>query len=292
VKRLVVDAVRLLRRQERTSPAPYRLARVFVWDRLEDLPNVDGKTKVPAPAAQLRNRLQELQQSEQWDTLITVAEDSFFNAPLWLDLQRLTVTAMDQLPAFASARAGITHELCQLLKRRPALCDLQFSDETPLAAPATAEWLKRLTAATVQRAPLSSAAANAATDAPQVYDAPLSADFRAAIRELQNQAAGDQSQRERFTRRFTMAVLAREAGEYDVALLLLQELAEWIERYRLDEWEPATALNVWLEMDRCYRGLQRSGKRDERSLAAQLELVLGRICRLDPAWAVTGSEVR
>jgi hypothetical protein len=68
----------------------------------------------------------------------------------------------------------------------------------------------------------------------------------------------------------------------DVAILILESLAEQIDRYHLDEWEsPQLVTRVWDLLRRCYLLTSSAPAEDDRPAA-----LLQRICRLDPSRAI------
>jgi hypothetical protein len=65
----------------------------------------------------------------------------------------------------------------------------------------------------------------------------------------------------------------------DVAVFILEQLAEQIDRHHLEEWEsPQLVTHVWDMLRRSYLLTKPSAGDDERSAA-----LLRRICRLDPS---------
>ena len=97
---------------------------------------------------------------------------------------------------------------------------------------------------------------------------------------------------ERETRR--LAELLVQAGRQDVALPLLHALADRIERFRLDDWEPQLAAEVYrLQVD-ANRRLQKKIK-DPKDKAAETYATAAReahalLCRVDPARAIAMQE--
>jgi hypothetical protein len=86
------------------------------------------------------------------------------------------------------------------------------------------------------------------------------------------------SARDQFIRRMLMAEGCITKRKLDVAVVILEELAEQIERHHLDEWEsPQLVTHVWDLLRRCYllTGPSPSGERPAA--------LLRRICRLDPS---------
>jgi hypothetical protein len=68
----------------------------------------------------------------------------------------------------------------------------------------------------------------------------------------------------------------------EVAVAILEDLSEQIERHRLEEWESSKLVShVWDMLRRCYLLMDPAAGGGERSSA-----LLRKICRVDPAKAV------
>ena len=88
--------------------------------------------------------------------------------------------------------------------------------------------------------------------------------------------------REQFIRRLFLAETCITDRKLDAAILVLESLAEEIDRHHLDEWEsPRLVSHVWDLLRRCYQLTLASPAGDERCAG-----LLRRICRLDPTRAL------
>ncbi|HEX4231300.1 MAG TPA: type VI secretion system domain-containing protein [Bryobacteraceae bacterium] len=90
------------------------------------------------------------------------------------------------------------------------------------------------------------------------------------------------SGRDQFIRRMLMAEICLAGRKLDVAVMILEDLSEQIDRYHLAEWESSHFVTgVWDLLRRCYLLVSPSPEAAERSNA-----LLRRICRLDPTRVV------
>jgi hypothetical protein len=95
-------------------------------------------------------------------------------------------------------------------------------------------------------------------------------------------ATSDRSGREKFVARLLLAERAVQAGKFEFAGAILEDLAEQIERFRLHEWEsPRLVVRVWKLLRHVY--LSTPGRNDAHERST---ILLRRICSLDPAAAV------
>jgi len=101
-----------------------------------------------------------------------------------------------------------------------------------------------------------------------------------AIQLLMRQASQEKSSRARFLRRSEAATIMVEGGLEAVALPILREMVEQIERHSLEEWEEGETVARPLSL--LYRCMEKmDGDAGERQ-----DLYL-RICRLDPMQAMS-----
>jgi type VI secretion system protein ImpC len=90
------------------------------------------------------------------------------------------------------------------------------------------------------------------------------------------------SGRDQFIRRMLMAESCVANRKLDVAMMILEDLAQQIDRYHLDEWEsPHLVTHVWDSLRRCHLLASPSPEAAEHAVA-----LLRRICRLDPSRAI------
>ncbi len=300
---LVKQAAKFFRDQTPKSPTSYRLLRSLRWDSILALPpNENGKTRFEAPPAQRRNFLSGLRENKNWNTLLEECEMSLGQPGfhLWLDMQRLTVDALDGLGAeFSAVRTAVMSELALLVQRVPKLQSLSFTDGTRFADPTTSAWIDE-TVLSAAGSPGPTSPTSAATPLDGKFDAQLAGakqvfdtgDLAGAIALLASPHA-DSSRKSLFRRKLSMAMFCMRGGQPAIARPLLEELEQDIERFSIHEWEPSLALEVWTTLNRCYETLA-AGPVTPAKQAIQLrgERVFERICRLDIAYALASAGVK
>ena len=261
--------------EDATDPRSYRLLRLLRWDPISRTPpHEKTRTSLPAPAPSRREALLRLFDAGNDALFLEQAEAAFQQPPFhfWLDLQHLLCKALHRAgPSFRSAHDAVRTEILRLFHRFPALLDLRFSDDTPLARPETKRWITQQPAPSPPPGAPSdgtSTGASAAGDptvvAPET-DAVASAlsaatdrlsrdGLAAALQHLQD-ASSDRSARTRFRVRLGMAALCMEDGAPRLAYPLLQSLAAEGRRRNLDRWNPDLLADVWTHLFRCCRDL-------------------------------------
>jgi type VI secretion system protein ImpA len=219
----------------------------------------------------------------------------------WMDLQRYMVKALDAwgCPGIAAA---IRAELRALLTDIPEIPNWTFDDDTPVANGETQAWLKEIvgpvSAQPVQPAPPPPPPepvyepprrepdrfANGATEPPpDPYELAMEKVRKGrvdeAIEMLAQDVALQQSGRGRFLSKVSFCQICLAANRDQLALPILEELVETIDRHRLEAWESSDSIAHALTL--FYRSLDKAG-----SDAALKQKIYARICRLDPMQAL------
>lgn len=299
-------AAKFMRDQNRKNPVPYRLMRVLRWDSLTaEPPNEGGKTKLEAPVLQRRNFLTGLRDAGDWNKLLDECEVSFGQPGfhLWLDMQRLTVAALDALGAeFQAVRTALLTELAILLQRLPKLSSLTFSDGTRFADPATTDWIEESVMPILGSGePSGGGGINVSRFGDEELEAQYkeakrilnAGDFAGAITLLQAGANRDYSRKTAFRRKLALGVLCIQGNQASVARPLLESLDEEIGKFSIDDWEPALALEVWTTLHKCYESLAGGAPNPGKQAIQQMaDKVFEKICRIDVGIALASTGVK
>jgi type VI secretion system protein ImpA len=217
---------------------------------------------------------------------------------MWLDLQRYIWKASVELGYHAIA-SSVLSSVGGLLRDFPALPELTFNDDTPVANPETIRWLQE----TVLPKPVETApralelvygqeAQEIASETPlsdQHETVPDTLEIargfiqqgraQQAIQLLVRDAAQQESGRLRFQRRTQVAQLCLAAGYESVAAPMLEQLAGEIEQRKLEGWESSDLLAPPLTL--LLKCMQGRGEGEERR-----HEIFERLCRIDPTAAM------
>jgi type VI secretion system protein VasJ len=286
------------RKLDSKDPVPYRMIRSLTWDPVKDLPpNTNGLTQIPAPPPDQTTRLNELQQKADWAGLVQATENAFPSLPLWLDLQRWSVQALTAMGAtHAAAADAVMVELAGFLGRLPNLPDFKFAGGTiPFASNETKVWLdnemKRFAGrgedvgssrGTGDGAP--TGLAEAAEDARRLV---AGGKLPAAIKLFQDGMASTGQKRAHALWRLEMARLCLDAGRAGVAIAHLEVLESEIDRHGLEDWDPGLCLQVYTSLLLARRALLKDPRRATPDLAQKTTQTHERLCRLNPAAALS-----
>jgi type VI secretion system protein ImpA len=295
----VARAAAFLRKREPHSPAPYLMMRGLRWGELRASPQLSDAKLLEAPATELRQHVKRLALSGKWSELLEVAEDAMA-LPCsrgWLDLQRMVVAACTALGSeYEPIAAAIRSELRSLLNDVPQILDATLLDDTPAANAETKAWVQQFAAAAATPPASPSEGQGAASPAAVqksvswlekaadpftlAKEALAGGQAEKAFEIMCKEIAAQRSGRARFERTMQLIQLCVDAGKDAIVQPLIDDLATAIETHKLDDWEDrqmvATALATIMKLSKKIQGN-----------AAERQKLFERICRLDPARALS-----
>ena len=297
--RLAVVA-QFLRRENPRNPVPYLLLRAMRWGELREAGVSLNLAMLEAPPTEKRTQLKKHAIEGNWADVLETAEEAMKLASGrgWLDLQRYAVRACESLGSdFDAVAMAIRSELKALLADYPDLVTSSLMDDTPAANAETQAWLTESIlppppSPTVQaepepvEAPVLQAIEPPKLNgekAPEVVElamkAARSGRVQEAIEMLTREIGQERSGRGRFTRQIQLANIFLATKHEAIAYPILVELAEEIERRKLEEWEePATVAQPLALLYRCAEKLGRDDAEKQR--------IYQKLCRLDPGQAL------
>lgn len=286
----IAASAKFLRQSEPTNPAPYLLLRGFRWGELRASGRSPDPRLLEAPPTPTRTQLKSLLLDGKWDMLLEACENVMATPQgrAWLDLQRYTITACDELGSeFQIVGAAIRGALRALLADLPGLIDMTLMDDTPTANAETRKWLAGIVegdAAPSAMLEADSLDGGSTTSRPRNGRQAALAEVRAgrtdrAIAMLMREASGEKSRRGRFLVQTELASIMVESGHHAVAQPILEELLGSVEAHKLEEWESGDVVARPLAL--LYQCLERT----DGDATTRHALYL-RICRLDPVQAM------
>lgn len=270
------------------NPRGYRCRRVAGWSMIQALPPAEEyRTQIPPPGEfeQVKLHLYELRSLEKWTELLRHAEHKFKGALLWLDLNRFAAESLAGLgEQYTEAHDVVCQETASLLNRLPGLAKLTFADGSPMADADTKQWLEGLVG--VQNTTMALPAMQTMTQGGSIMEELFeqSQNLAAAkrlpegIALLTKEIQGNSGGRDRLLWRIGLARLLMNNRQMKYALPHLEQILDEVKEYRLEEWDPALALQalrvVW------------SGFKNDRPVRERADGVLARIARIDPVEAM------
>jgi type VI secretion system protein ImpA len=182
-----------------------------------------------------------------------------------------------------------------LLTDYPDLMTATLLDDTPTANAETQTWLREAIVPpppapeppkepeTVAEPVVETVQAASDSQTPDVHDLAMKAakagKVQQAIEMLMREIAQEKSGRARFQRKIQLATLCLSTKHEGIAYPILAELAEEIERRKLEEWEEAASVAHPLAL--LYRCLDKMGNSE-----AEKQKIYQKLCRLDPVQAL------
>ncbi len=287
----ILGAVAFLRKADPADPLPYALVRVVKWARIS-LPTSDAaKYQIQPPEASVVDTLTHQLAQGMWDNLLKNAEAAFrSNDPLWLDLQRHVCTAMAQLgPNYERARQAVMILTGGLVKRLGGgIYELKFRNGTPLCGPETKMWIESEVCPPQGNDTGALAGGDGKLSETSQRARKLAGEgkLKEALQQLREGLLASSQRRDRFLWRLTMAKLCHDSQRLQLALPLLEECHEEIDRYHIDEWEPSLALQVAQTLYRCRKATVNSEKEPTPQALQGVRDAFAWLCQLDPLVAL------
>jgi len=297
---LARKAALFLIEKEPLRPLGYRLVRSIRWDILEKAPPAEaGKTQLPGPVPQQRTYLENLILQQDWKTALEKGENAFIVASnhLWLDLQRIIVTAATNLgEPYAAVRAAVLTETALFVRRLPDILSLNFADDTPFCNEATKAWLS---SESVQGLFSSDNGGSGKPDAVENMSDPVEKDrlkadelvaagkIEDAIDLVQANIRTSRCERDSFRRSMLVASLLLKAKQPDIAVSVLEMVDQKTNTYNISTWEPDLAVEAWSALVTAYKAAK-AGKPANvlASLQERQNSILTKLSYIDPKKAL------
>lgn len=300
--RLMIVA-HFLRHESPVNPVPYLLLRAMRWGELRAAGAVLNPVLLEAPPTEKRTLIKKMSMEGDWAGVLENAEQAM-SLPCgrgWIDLQRYAVRACESLGSeYESVAAGIRSELKILVADYPELLNSSLMDDTPAANPETQTWLRENIlppppplppppAAEPEPIPAVMPSTSASENSngektPDAIELAMKAARAGKVQEaigiLTREIGNERTGRGRFQRHIQLANVCLATKHEAIAYPILVELAEEIERRKLEEWEEPSVVAQPLAL--LYRCAEKLGRDD-----AEREKIYQKLCRLDPGQALS-----
>ena len=293
IARVAELAASFLRANQPADPLGYRLLRMIYWRNLREVPpNEGGATLLPDYDPALFEQIEQQIAAGDCAPALEQIEGTLSSAPLWFDLTRCAVAALEaQGEAYAAAAEGVVFELATLLRRVPDLVGLKTSGGIPFANDATRKWI-------AERVLVGASDAGSAVEPPAALGARVRGGegFAEAVKEARKLARskklgealavlekGAQAARrldDRVAWKLEVARLCTGAGHHELALSQLEALDEELRRSSIENWDPALCVEVLKDLIACRRKAAAAMEVPPTELLQSRDL-MGRICKLD-----------
>jgi type VI secretion system protein ImpA len=299
MQRLAIVA-HFLRHESSVNPVPYLLLRALRWGELRAAGATLNPALLEAPPSEKRTLIKKMSMESDWAGVLENSEQAM-SLPCgrgWLDLQRYAVRACESLGSeYGPVAAGIRSELKALLADYPDLLNSSLMDDTPAANAETQTWLKESILPPPPQPPPpaepefvpaampSSSRSDSANGekAPDVIESAMKAARAGKVQEaigiLTREIGNERTGRGRFQRHIQLANIFLATKHEAIAYPILVELADEIERRKLEEWEEPSVVAQPLAL--LYRCAEKLGRDD-----AEKQKIYQKLCRLDPGQAL------
>jgi type VI secretion system protein ImpA len=297
----IVDAAHFLRQADPADPTPYLVLRSLGAGGLYRGDDALASGGLPAPATEVREQLRKMSRESdggQWADLLDASEQALGRPEGrgWLDPHVYSARALEALGHDGAARA-CKAILAAWLHDHEKWPTSELSDGTPCASGSTRDWLERECCRPGSGLDLAGATLAPSAAGPASQDGDGSSDGKAeppdpwdeaqalfrsrrlndAIAVMVRAVRQARTGRERFLRTLQQAELCLGSDRPNLALPLLEMLAQRVDELRLEQWEDGSlCARVFSHLYRCLVG------KDEARAAA----VYNRLCQIDAGAAL------
>jgi type VI secretion system ImpA family protein len=311
--KLIAQAAHFLRHADAADPTPYLVLRALQAGRLYGADGLFTSGKLVPPASETRQRLHQMSTSADGGQASDLLEESeqALSRPEgrgWLDPHAYSAQSLETLGHTDVAQVCAAL-LSIWIRDHQQWPDAQLDDGTPCASQKTKDWIQRAclidapqadsdiaAQATIQRQDRAAISLEPGNGSPSDPDSALASTtiwdqaqvlcrdgrLNEAIALMVQAVRMASSGRERFLRTLEQAELFLWCNRPNLALPLLELLAQRIDELHLDEWEDASlCARVLSRLFECIRG------RDDSRAAA----IYSRLCQIDPGEALLLGEV-
>ncbi len=298
MQRLTIVA-HFLRHESPLNPVSYLLLRAMRWGELRAAGAALNPALLEAPPTEKRTLIKKMSMEGDWAGVLENSEQamSLSCGRGWIDLQRYVVRACESLGSdYEPVAAGVRASLKALLTDYPDLLNASLMDDTPAANAETQTWLREsILPAPPAPAPSEPEFVPAAMDTapspdgakadkgPDVVEIAMKAARAGKVQEaiglLTREIGNERTGRGRFQRHIQLANIFLSTKHEAIAYPILVELAEEIDRRKLEEWEEPSVVAQPLAL--LYRCAEKLGRDD-----AEKEKIYQKLCRLDPGQAL------
>ncbi len=230
------------------NPKAYLFNRMAAWIPVNDPPpHADRVTKIPAPPDQVKSVLENLYQSGDWENLLKASESKISQFLFWIDLSRWVYESLEHMgPAYEKARDVVGRETATFVSRLNGIDNLAFADETPFADPETKAWLADLAKPGEGGGGAAASAESEEAMVEEEFDRARQTakekDLPSAVEMIQEKLLAGGSSKSRLLWRMALARLLILSKKNVPAKPHIEAIMNEIEKFRLEEWDPALAL--------------------------------------------------
>ncbi|MEJ6476285.1 TssA family type VI secretion system protein [Pseudoalteromonas piscicida] len=256
-----------------------RLSRAVRWGALA-LPPHDGelKTRLPAPRQAAFVPIENALAAEKFSEALKKAEALFMEGAMHfnLNLQRLTITALEGLKLFKEAQ-WIELELAAIADQYPTLLSLKYEDGSEFCSAANRE--------RIGEHKLLTQSDSAANDSDQKVwldkfkEAQALVDQNKLAQALKIMEGNAQDKFEFSKQKLYQARLLMRSERADLAHPMFMQLLQDIEQYRLDLWHESFALEVWRYAKQCNEAVsaEQGDEFDQRATDIKQQMLVTKV---------------
>ena len=221
-----------------------KITRLLSWLNTDGLPQSNKNiTFINPPSALNINKIDDLISENKNDDAFVLIQQSLEKSPFWIDghykayellisqkKDKLALEIKNYVSAFVNTNNGVS--------------DLLFKDESAFASEETKNFLN-ISSEEKSTSINKISVVSKKTENVEIQNNINKQNIKDAMEELQKDYDLSSSMQDKFKIRLEQSKLAISNKEFTMALILLDELEKYIEKYNLDEWQPELSSEVY-----------------------------------------------
>ncbi|RXJ67332.1 type VI secretion system protein TssA [Halarcobacter ebronensis] len=260
------------RKNDFTNLKAIRISRFLSWIETDGLPYNERKRTSLYPPSELElDELKKLLTEEKYEEALFLAEEIIEVSPFWID-GHYHVHNIFEKTNNKNLSLEVKNSLLSFVKTNEGILDFYFVDDTAFASSRVKKWINEELKINSSEDEISND-----NDFSKKIDVLFEQASSGKIKESMSSMAAyynnASTKEEKFNWRLNHAQLAIEFGKKDIALALLEDLQNDIEKFNLDEWNPKLVSKVYSLILSNYTNVDIENNR--------LEEIYKRLCKSD-----------
>lgn len=220
-----------------------KITRMLSWLNIEGLPqSTNNITFINPPSSINLNKINDDIKNKNYEDAFFLIQKTIEKSPFWLDGHFLSYEILKETNNEYLANEVKTN-LESFIKTNAGVQELFFKDETPFANKKTMEFLNSFNTESIKKEKEEEKIVQIKNTNDDFIN---NNNIKEAMELLQEQYDLSSSMQGKFKLRLQQSKLAIKGKEFNMALVLLDELEESIVTYNLDEWQPELASEVYI----------------------------------------------
>lgn len=234
------------RKNNFTDLKALRISTFLSWIETDGLPYADGKKTYLYPPSELElDEVSSLMNEGKYPEALYLIQEIIEVSPFWIDGHFFLFNIFEKTDNKNIANE-VKNRLISFVKTNKGILDFYFNDDSPFASNRVKKWLKEELESQNENANQDLQKDNNSNKIMEsIYELANNGKLKEAMQEISKYYDSSASVEDKFNWRLHHAQLAVDFSKKDIALALLEDLQNDIDRFNLDQWNPKLVSKVY-----------------------------------------------